>query len=146
VRHFYGLMTVKGHFDDYEGTLVLASDPAVKLAIDASSLDTGHAKRDAHLRASDFFDVKEHPRVSFVSESAALQGSTLTVRGQLYAAGKHIPVDVDATVSWVEGEPEIVAVTDVDQRALNMTYSPLGLLRAPSKLIVRGTLIRPADG
>jgi polyisoprenoid-binding protein YceI len=117
----------------------------VKLAIDANSLDTGHAKRDAHLRASDFFDVEDHPRVSFVSESAALQGATLMVHGQLHAAGKQMPVDVDATVSWVEGEPEIEAVTHVDHRALNMTWSPLGLLRAPSKLIVRGTLIRPAD-
>jgi len=43
VRHFYGLMTVNGHFDDYKGTLALASDPAVQLTIDADSLDTGHA-------------------------------------------------------------------------------------------------------
>src|ERR1700677_4673305 len=107
VRHFYGLMSGQGRFDVYEGTLVLASEPAVKLTIDASSLDTGHAKRDAHLRAADFFDVEDHSGVSFVSESAALQGATLTVHGQLHAAGKQMPVDVDAAVSWVEGEPEI---------------------------------------
>jgi polyisoprenoid-binding protein YceI len=145
VRHFYGLMTVKGHFDDYVGTLGLACDPAVQLTIAAESLDTGHAKRDAHLRAADFFDVEKCPRVSFVSESAALQGATLKVHGQLHAAGRQTPVDVDATVIWVEGEPEIEAVTHVDHRALGITWSPFGLLRTPSKLLVRGTLIRPVE-
>ena len=28
VRHFYGLMTVKGHFDRYDGTLQLSGRPA----------------------------------------------------------------------------------------------------------------------
>jgi polyisoprenoid-binding protein YceI len=145
VRHFYGLMTVKGRFDDYEGTLELAGGPAVQLTIAADSLNTGQAKRDAHLRAADFFNVEKYPRVNFVSQSAALQGATLAVHGQLHAAGKETPVDADVTVSWVHDEPEIEAVTYVDHRALGMTWSPLGLLRTPSKLIVRGTLIRPAD-
>ena len=123
VRHFYGLMTVKGNFDDYVGTLELARDPEVKLTITAESLDTGHAKRDAHLRAADFFDVEKHPRVNFVSESAALHGTTLWVHGQLHAAGKQTPVDVNVTVNWVEGEPEIEAVTQVDHRALGMTWN-----------------------
>jgi polyisoprenoid-binding protein YceI len=144
VGHFYGLMTVKGHFADYMGTLELACDPAVQLTIAAESLDTGHAKRDAHLRAADFFDVEKYPRVSFASESAELRGTTLKVHGQLHAAGRQTPVDVDATVNWVEGEPEIDAVTHVDHRALGMTWSPLGLLRTPSKLMVRGMLIRPS--
>src|ERR1700733_8244048 len=47
VRHFYGLMTVKGHFDRYEGTVALGAEPAVQLTIDADSLDTKNAKRDA---------------------------------------------------------------------------------------------------
>ena len=142
VRHFYGLITVKGHFDRYEGALALASDPAVQLMIDADSLDTGNATRDKHLRSADFFDVRNQPQVRFASESAVLEDGTLSVRGQLHAAGKQVPADVDATVSMVEGEPEIEAVTNVDHRLLDMTWSPLGILRAPSKLIVRGRLIR----
>jgi polyisoprenoid-binding protein YceI len=145
VRHFYGLVTVRGHFDRYEGALALASEPAVQLTIEADSLDTGNAKRDKHLRSADFFDVEHHPQVRFVSESAALQDGTLRVHGQLHAAGKHVPLELDATVSWVDGEPEIEAVTHADHRALGMTWSPLGILRAPSKLIVHGRLIRQAD-
>jgi polyisoprenoid-binding protein YceI len=142
VRRFYGLMTVKGDFGRYEGTLDLGAQPAVELMIDADSLDTQMAKRDAHLRSADFFDVDNHPQIRFVSDSAALEGDTLKVRGELYAAGKHIDVEVDAGVRRVDGELEVEATTRCDHRALGMTWSPLGIMRAPSKLIVRGRLVR----
>ncbi len=142
VRHFYGLMTVKGHFDRYEGTVELGSEPAVQLTIDADSLDTKNARRDAHLRSPDFFDVEHHPKVRFVSDSAVLDGDTLKVRGQLHAAGKHVPLELHATVHNVDDGLEIEAITHADHRELGMTWSPLGILRAPSKLIVRGRLIR----
>jgi polyisoprenoid-binding protein YceI len=142
VRHFYGLMTVKGHFDRYEGTLDLGHDPAVQLTIDADSLDTKNAKRDAHLRSPGFFDVEHHPQVRFLSDSAVLDGNTLKVRGQLHAAGKHVPLELHATVRNVDDGLEIEAITHTDHRELGMTWSPMGILRAPSKLIVRGRLIR----
>src|SRR3954447_3603263 len=77
VRHFYGLMTVKGEFADYDGTLQLGATPAVELTIQAGSLNTKMAKRDEHLRSGDFFDVEHHPQVRFVSERAELDGDTL---------------------------------------------------------------------
>jgi hypothetical protein len=49
VRHFYGLMTVKGRFDRYHGSLDLSARPAVELTIDADSLNTKVKKRDEHL-------------------------------------------------------------------------------------------------
>ena len=142
VRHFYGLMTVKGEFADYEGTLDLSATPAVQLAIQAASLDTKLAKRDEHLRSEDFFDVERHPQVRFVSDSARLDRDTLHVRGVLDAAGRQIPLEFDATVREMDGELEIEAVTDADHRDLGMTWSPLGIMRAPSKLVVRGRLVR----
>src|SRR3954451_23415478 len=142
VRHFYGLMTVKGEFADYEGTLDLGATPAVELTLQASSLDTKRAKRDEHLRSQDFFDVERHPQVRFVSDRAELDGDTLRVQGELHAAGRQIPLQLDATVREIDGELEIEAVTEADHRELGMTWSPLGILRAPSKLIVRGRLVR----
>jgi polyisoprenoid-binding protein YceI len=79
VHHFYGVMTVAGEFADYEGTLELGATPAVELTIQAGSLDTKLAKRDAHLRSSDFFDVERHPQVRFVLRAP----SKLIVRGCL---------------------------------------------------------------
>jgi polyisoprenoid-binding protein YceI len=142
VRHFYGLMTVKGAFADYSGTLALGATPAVELTLQAASLDTKMAKRDEHLRSADFFDVANHPQVRFLSERAELDGDMLRVHGQLHAAGRQIPLALDATVRELDGELEIEAVTEADHRELGMTWSPLGILRAPSKLIVRGRLVR----
>ena len=100
VPNFYGLMTVKGRFDRYEGTLQLNGRPAVALAIDADSLDTKHGKRDKHLRSA------------------------------------------DAAMREVDGELEVEASALADHRNLGMSWSPLGIMRAPSKLIVRGRLVR----
>ena len=144
VRHFYGLMTVKGQFARYEGTLDLSSDPAVKLTIDADSLDTGNRTRDKHLRSGEFFDVESHPQVRFLSENATLEGDTLTVVGGLYAAGKEIPLEVRARLRdvGIDGEIEIEAEVLADHRKLGMLWSPLGIMRAPSRLIIRGRLVR----
>jgi polyisoprenoid-binding protein YceI len=141
VRHFYGLMTVKGSFDQFAGTIDLQARPAVALTIQAASLDTNNTKRDEHLRSKDFFDVDHHPEVRFVSDTATLHGDILKVSGQLHAGGNQIPLELDAHVHGVDGHLEIEASTEADHRELGMTWSPLGILRAPSKLIVRGRLI-----
>ena len=142
VPNLYGLMTVKGHFSDYDGTLDLSARPAIELTIAAGSLETENERRDKHLRSADFFDVESHPQVRFESDSAKLAGERLKVRGHLHAAGHQIPLDVDATLREVDGRLEIEAGAVADQRELGMTFSPLGMVRAPSKLIVRGRLLR----
>jgi hypothetical protein len=48
-------------------------------------------------------------------------------------------------VTAVGDELEIEATAKVDQRELGMTWSPLGVIRAPSRLIVRGRLVRAED-
>jgi polyisoprenoid-binding protein YceI len=145
VPNFYGLMTVTGRFERYEGTLNVSGRPAVALVIEADSLNTNNKRRDTHLRSDDFFDVANHPRLRFEADDADLDGDTLKVRGLLYAAGKQVPLDVDAVVTAVGEEFEIEATAMVDHRQLGMTWSPLGMLRAPSKLTVRGRLVRTED-
>jgi polyisoprenoid-binding protein YceI len=145
VPNFWGLMTVTGRFDRYEGTLNMSGRPAVALTIEADSLNTKNKRRDKHLLSEDFFDVANHPRVRFEADAADLAGDNLKVRGLLYAAGKDVPLDVDASLTPVGEELEIEATALVDQRRLGMTWSPLGVVRAPSKLTVRGRLVRTED-
>jgi polyisoprenoid-binding protein YceI len=142
VRHFYGLMTVKGHFERYQGTLDLSARPAIKLVIDAESLNTKQKQRDKHLRSDDFFDVANHPQARFEADVATLEGETLKAEGELYAAGRHTPLDVEATITQAGDEFEIEATALADQRELGMTWSPMGITRTPAKLTVRGRLIR----
>jgi len=145
VRNLWGMMTVKGRFDRFQGTLDLSERPAVALVVDADSVNTGNARRDTHLRSGDFLDAATHPQVHYEDDAADLDGDNLTFRGLLYAAGKHVPLDVAATVSPDGDEFAIEATAQVDQRELGMTFSPLGMVRAPSRLLIRGWLVRADD-
>jgi polyisoprenoid-binding protein YceI len=142
---FWGLMTVKGRFERYDGTLDLRREPAIELTIDAASLNTNNRMRDKHLRSSDFFDVEGQPQVRFVSDSSRLEGDLMTVSGRLYAAGKSIPLDVDARLRRVDGELEVDGTTHANQFELGMSHGMLGMIRTPSKLIVHGRLVRASD-
>lgn len=134
--------TVKGGFTRYRGTFDMEARPAIELTIEAGSIDTGNARRDAHLRSAAFFDAEEHPEVRFDSESAELDGDTLRVLGTLRAAGGSAPLDVTATLRPIGEEFEIEASAEFDQRKLGMTYSPLGTLRPPARPTVKGRLAR----
>lgn len=141
VRHFWGLITVKGHFDVYEGRLDLHADPAIELTIDAATVQTGNHKRDEHLRSADFFDVENQPRVRFTSDVAVLEGETLRVHGYLLARDRSIPLQLDVRIRRADGELEIEARTRARHRELGLTWSPLGMIRSDSELRVSGYLV-----
>ena len=141
----WGLLSVKGAFERYEGTLDLRREPAVDLTIAASSVNTKNTTRDKHLRSRDFFDVENYPQVRFVSDSVALDGGRLILRGTLHAAGNSVPLGVEADLRPVDDELEVDARSFADQRELGMTGGLLGMIRAPSALIVRGRLVQDSD-
>lgn len=62
---------VRGQFNEFDGTIeVDANDPtksSAELVIQAASIDTRNAERDAHLRSNDFFAMDEYPEIRFVS-------------------------------------------------------------------------------
>jgi polyisoprenoid-binding protein YceI len=143
VRHFWGLATVKGHFDHLDGRLHVEDDGRCEIELDigAASLDTGNRKRDEHLRSPEFFDVGDHPTVSFRSTSASDSGDgRLHVAGRLEAAGRSTPLVVEAGLRPAGDGVEIDAATTVDQRRLGMTWSPLGMAKAPAALAVHAWL------
>ena len=138
----WGLATVKGQFEGYEGSLDLGRSPAIELTLDATSLNTHNGLRDQHLRSAEFFDVANHPEVRFVSDSATLEGDTLKVRGRLYAAGQSLPLELGARVRRVGDEFEVQARTHGDHRQLGMSHGFLGMIPTPSELIVHARLVR----
>ena len=96
-----GFSTMRGRFDKTAGKILL--DPATKkgsveVSIDATSINTGHQKRDDHLRGPDFFNVEKFPALTFKSKEFALNGDKLTkVPGELTLLGVTKPVTLQVT-------------------------------------------------
>ena len=90
VRHM-GFSTMQGRFNTTSGTLTLdreAKTGAVSVTIDATSIDSGHQKRDEHLKGPDFFNVKEFPSITFVSTGVKFDGDKpVEVSGNLTLLG-----------------------------------------------------------
>jgi polyisoprenoid-binding protein YceI len=108
IRHL-GLSKVRGRFTTFEGTVVVAEDPAessVNVTIDATSVDTREETRDNHLRTKDFFDVEHHPSWTYASTAVHyLGGSALEIVGDLTIRGITRPVTLEATLEGVGKDP-----------------------------------------
>jgi len=100
VNHI-GFSTLRGKFDRQSGSLdydPAARKASVKIEIEANSIDTGHAKRDAHLQSPDFLNAVENPTITFESTSAKWNGDKLaSVTGDLTILGVSKPVTLTIT-------------------------------------------------
>jgi polyisoprenoid-binding protein YceI len=102
--------TVRGAFTDFSGTAHLdTADPAassVSLRINAASIDTGNADRDAHLRSADFLDVETHPEIVFVSTGVEqIESDVYRVTGDLTIKGETRSVAVEFTLTGSAQDP-----------------------------------------
>jgi polyisoprenoid-binding protein YceI len=142
VKTFWGLTTVRGRFDRFDGSYEVGPDGTkIELTIDADSIDTGNRTRDRHLRSTDFFDVAEHPQVRFTSTRVRDAGDgLLRIARSLEAAGKVVPLEFDAAARQVDDAFEVEATTTVDQRQLGMSSGQLGMIRGPATLHVKARL------
>ena len=91
VRHMM-ISNVKGEFKGIQGALQLdardLTHSAVKVSIDASTINTGDAQRDGHLKSPDFFDVEKFPALTFKSTRVLKNKSgQITVSGDLTIHG-----------------------------------------------------------
>ena len=94
VRHMM-VSKVRGYFREFSGVIVTAEDPAqssVTAGIDVASIDTRQEQRDAHIRSADFFDVDNHPQMTFRSTGVRTDGADWFVDGELTLKGNTKPV------------------------------------------------------
>jgi polyisoprenoid-binding protein YceI len=95
IRHM-AISNVNGRFGNISGTIVLDSKDLAKSSvtatIDTTTVDTGVAQRDGHLKSPDFFDVAKFPAMTFASKSVVRSGDDYTITGDLTIHGVTKPV------------------------------------------------------
>jgi polyisoprenoid-binding protein YceI len=91
VKHMM-ISNVKGEFTAVTGTLKLdrsnVTESQVEASIDAATINTRDAQRDAHLKSADFLDVEKFPTLRFKSTRVLRRGDgELAVAGDLTIHG-----------------------------------------------------------
>jgi polyisoprenoid-binding protein YceI len=107
VRHL-GVSKVRGRFTGVDGKLAVGSDLAdsrLEVTVDLSTVETGNADRDAHLRSSDFFDVATHPTMTFTSGEIRPDGDDFVVEGELTLNGVTRPLTLEVEFNGVGTNP-----------------------------------------
>jgi polyisoprenoid-binding protein YceI len=104
-----GIATVRGKFNEFEGTLEVGEDLASARAygtVSAASLTTNEDQRDDHLRSEDFFHVEVHPHLSFASTAIRPVGEdSFEIEGELTMRGVTRPITLKAEVQGTESDP-----------------------------------------
>jgi len=133
VRHLV-IAKVGGQFARWTGTVVAPDGDfnraSVEVAIDASSIDTGVADRDAHLKAAEFFDVATYPELTFTTTRVEPAGQgRLRLIGNLTVKGvtRETVFDVDhhglARDPWGNERAAFSARASIDRRDFGLTWN-----------------------
>lgn len=90
VKH-NGLIEIPGYFRDFTGIVNYDAKDVTKSTVEftakATSVDTGVAARDNHLRSADFFEVAKFPDLTFKSSKVEKKGKGYVVTGDLTMKG-----------------------------------------------------------
>ena len=82
------------------------STAQINLTAEMNSITTNNEQRDAHLRASDFFEVDKYPELRFKSTKVEKTGDdTFDLYGELTLKGVTKPVKLSAEYNGVAKDP-----------------------------------------
>jgi polyisoprenoid-binding protein YceI len=108
VKHL-GIATVRGKFDEFEGTLEIGEGDKSARAhgtVQGVSVNTNDAGRDEHLRSADFFGVQQNPELRFESTGIEhVDDETFEITGDLTMNGITKSITLTAEVQGTETDP-----------------------------------------
>jgi len=134
VKHMM-ISNVKGQFTGVKGVLALEesdlTNSHVEASIEAASINTRDAQRDAHLKSADFFDVERFPTLSFKSTRITRAGhgelalaGDLTIRGVtrnvVFAVEGPTPPAKDP---WGNTRLGLAATTRINRKDFGLTWN-----------------------
>ena len=132
VKHM-GLIEVPGYFRDFTGAVNFDSKDIAKSTVEftakVTSVDTGVAARDNHLRTADFFEVEKYPDLTFKSTKVEKKGDGWMLTGDLTLKGVTKSVTFPVEISgWLPaddrsgGKMGITAETSINRRDFGVNY------------------------
>jgi polyisoprenoid-binding protein YceI len=131
VKHM-GLVEVPGFFRDFTGTINYNADDVTKSSVEftakMTSIDTGVANRDNHLRSADFFEVEKFPEMTFKSTKVEKKGNQMTVTGDLTMKGVTKQISFPFTIAGFLPPGErgtrmgATAETVINRKDFNVNY------------------------
>jgi polyisoprenoid-binding protein YceI len=133
VRHLV-IAKVRGSFSRWSGTIQVPdgdfSKARVAVTIDASSIDTGVADRDAHLKSPDFFDAAQYPELRFVAMRVQPRSGAdidvvgdLTIRGTTREVVLRVEQHGQAKDPWGNVRVAFTAKTSIDRKDFGLTWN-----------------------
>lgn len=141
-KHEGGFGTFKGTVDVVDNT---PEKSKVNVEIEAASITSDVEKLTGHLKSPDFFDVKTHPKATFVStdiKKGGDKGATHTLTGNLTIKGITKTVTFPATVQLAGDTANVDAEFAINRRDFQLNYAgmPNDLIRdnVVIKLTIRG--------
>ena len=128
-----GISTVRGEFREFDGGLEIGEDLADARAYGraaAASVDTNQARRDEHLRSTDFLSAETHPELTLRSKVIEPVGDdSYRVIGDVSINGVTNEVELTAKLGVIETGPEgedrlgLEVTGQVSRKAFAMTYA-----------------------
>ena len=134
VKHMM-ISNVKGHFAKVTGTLTLDESDLTRskatASIEASSIETRDAQRDAHLKSADFLHVEKFPSLSFSSTRISLvRDGELAVEGDLTIRGvtRKVAFNVEGPTPptkdpWGNTRVGVSATTKINRKDYGLTWN-----------------------
>src|ERR1700693_1378282 len=134
VKHMM-ISNVKGQFPKVTGALTLdesdLTNSRVEAVIEAASIETRDAQRDAHLKSADFFHVEKFPSLHFKSTGINVVGAgELSVEGDLTIRGvtRRVRFAVEgptppAKDPWGNTRIGISASTKINRKDFGLTWN-----------------------
>lgn len=131
IKHM-GLIEIPGYFRDFTGTIVYnekdVKNSSVNFTAKMTSVDTGVAPRDNHLRSADFFEAEKYPEMTFKSTKVEKKGKNLMITGDFTMKGvtKQItfPFQLAGFATDAKGTTKmgVTADTMLNRRDYNVNY------------------------
>ncbi|HEY8619658.1 MAG TPA: YceI family protein [Dermatophilaceae bacterium] len=119
---------VRGQFKDFAAVVTVGhpfDQSTVEATVQMASVDANSADRDAHLRSPDFFDVENHPAMTFKSTKV----SNDALEGNLTIKGITKPVTFDLDFGGVSADPwggtraGFEATTEINRKDFDLSWN-----------------------